>query len=127
MTDHHAHAKPVNRTARSVAAGGYNYEPGQRIGQTGAICSEAPIPTKTPPEGSPLCAGYHFARFTVVGYYGKGGRWVVRCDCGRYSVRTFRAISNPENVTDRCDDCNHKLHLRKIDWWRRHGTHYEGD
>ncbi len=41
---------------------------------------------------------------------GKKGRrkmsqWVVRCDCGRYEVRSARAMRSTENKEDRCQAC----------------------
>lgn len=32
-------------------------------------------------------------------------RWVVRCDCGTYEVRTSKAIRNDSNAVDACVRC----------------------
>lgn len=34
-----------------------------------------------------------------------GSLWVVRCDCGAYSMRKARAIKNPKNKNDMCAHC----------------------
>ncbi len=54
--------------------------------------------------------GYEYGFFTVLGALPwsqrSGGKnnfiYVVRCRCGKYAVRTLKAIKNPNNVNDMC-------------------------
>jgi len=60
--------------------------------------------------------GIKFGRLTVVGMVKMeqtelspdkktGGRWAVRCACGFYEMRTAKAVKNPKNSEDACQDC----------------------
>ncbi|MCA6219553.1 hypothetical protein [Photorhabdus antumapuensis] len=73
--------------------------------------------------------GYEYGFFTVLGVRPLSQRgnhknsaiYVVRCRCGKYAVRTLKAIKNPANVTDMCEHCLHLYNLR-----RRKIFHTEG-
>jgi hypothetical protein len=53
-------------------------------------------------------SGAVFGRLEVVGYYGSNGkgRWVCRCTCGKYVIRTSTALKKFKSPE--CDYC-HKL------------------
>lgn len=66
--------------------------------------------------------GSRFGRFTVLGLSKiRGGSWVVRCNCGVYSTRKARAITNCRNTQDRCDHCRHLAFLQRSEYHRRTG------
>lgn len=76
-----------------------------------------PLPTRRVQEGTPLeddLTGRRVGRLTVVGPSSKRpARWVVRCDCGVFSIRKARAIRNPENTSDCCGTCGYLAALRR--------------
>lgn len=120
---------PINRIAGLVVSGGEHYEPNTK-GNGGD--SEVPIAVVPVPKIIRKGAGYvdlvgrRFGRFTVLGLSACSSRaWVVRCDCGRYSLRTSKAIKNPVNVGDMCEHCRHLVYLRRTDIWRRTGKHVD--
>ena len=61
--------------------------------------------------------GLRFGRFTVIGcldiWKHSRAKWIVRCDCGHYEIRSAKAIRNPVNAEDRCYECRHFLHSRQ--------------
>lgn len=64
--------------------------------------------------------GRRVGRFQVIGMYRlRAGRWVVRCDCGDFEIRTAKAIKNPANSGDKCVVC------RKIDLSLRHDKYWK--
>ena len=120
--------RPVNRTAALVVSAGVQYAPNTK---GNGHDSENPIPTR-PVSRYELSAesfvdltGWRIGRLTVVGIAdlvgGKSMKWVVRCDCGRYSTRKAKAIKNEQNTQDRCDHCRHLAYLKREDVWRRTG------
>ena len=53
--------------------------------------------------------GIRFGRMTVVGYSDIiPKRWVCRCDCSAYELRSAKAIRNKENF-DMCYECRMKI------------------
>lgn len=64
--------------------------------------------------------GKRVGRFTVMGLAQDfKGSWVVRCDCGRYSTRKKKSLTNHENVQDRCEHCRHLAFLQRDEVLRR--------
>ncbi|PHM23943.1 hypothetical protein [Xenorhabdus budapestensis] len=65
--------------------------------------------------------GYEYGFFIVLGVrpwsQRSGGKnnsiYVVRCRCGKYAVRTLKAIRNPNNVNDMCVHCQHLFNRRR--------------
>lgn len=59
--------------------------------------------------------GRRQGRFVVMGMArDRKARWVVRCDCGCFEIRTAKALRNPNNADDKCVKC------RKLDQAKRH-------
>ena len=53
--------------------------------------------------------GARQGKLTVVGFSeGLKARWVVKCECGFYEIRTTQAIKNPNNGNDCCSECHMK-------------------
>lgn len=62
-------------------------------------------------------------RFTVVGLHATiKKRWVVRCSCGNYELRTTRALRNPNNYGDRCLLCRNMAFHKKDYAFHKQGT-----
>lgn len=117
MKDIHAR-KPIDRNAARVTSVGEHYEP--RVPKANLYDSDLPITIAPRHPRADNLEGRRVGRLTVIGYHGcrlnsKGEvihhRWVVRCDCGRWSVRKARVIKNPKSKEDCCDRC---LHLRSV-------------
>lgn len=50
--------------------------------------------------------GHRQGRFSVVGFAaGVKARWVVKCDCGFFEIRSTQALKNPNNGKDCCSEC----------------------
>ncbi|MDC9615715.1 hypothetical protein PSI19_17940 [Xenorhabdus khoisanae] len=77
--------------------------------------------------------GYEYGFFTVLGVLPlsqrSGGKnnsiYVVRCRCGKYAVRTLKAIKNLNNMNDMCVHCHHLFNLRRKEIYRTTGKDVE--
>lgn len=124
------HESPVNSTAARVMARGTEYVSG--VSNGAATYQEMPIATR--PIGRAAkqnphfvdCTGVKFGRFTVIGLAAEHPqRWVVKCACGFYSLRSTKAVRNPKNTTDCCKECQHLLYLKRTEIFRRTGRNVE--
>ena len=113
MKDIHAR-KPIDKTAARVLGSGEHYEP--EVSKANMYDSDLPIVVLATPRGVDSLVGKRSGRLSVIGYHGarikSNGeivthRWVMRCDCGRWTVRKSRAIKTPKTEEDCCDTCNH--------------------
>jgi hypothetical protein len=116
-------SRPVNSTAANVLRPGEHYETKKKIT---VLHWDAPPKIKEfhGPENENH-TGKKFGRLTVFGYYGKVkdmGMWIVRCSCGKYTIRRSKAIKNLKNDLDRCDFCRDLLERKNRDYYLRHGT-----
>jgi hypothetical protein len=122
---------PVDRTAAQVLARGEVWEP-NKIVLTGD--SDLPLPLlpvhrldAQQKEHFFKLKGLKFGLLTVIGIAaeqgakGNGLRFVVRCDCGKYTYRRSRSVRNTNNNIDRCEHCRHLLFLKKMEHFRRTG------
>jgi hypothetical protein len=74
-------------------------------------------------------AGMKFGRFTVQGWFStsngksKGARYSCLCLCGRYEIRSWRAISKPRHPDndDCCMRCEKAKQLKRSATWRAQG------
>jgi hypothetical protein len=72
-------------------------------------------PLKKPAINGPDLSGHRQGRLVAVGMHKeRQGRWVVRCDCGDFEIRTAKSLRNHANSADKCVKC------RKIDQAKRH-------
>lgn len=126
--DIHARS-PVNKMAAVVTGVGVSYCPDKR-GCKGLLHSAGPIemrPITASERCNPTfvdCTGRAVGRLRCVGmidprtgYYG----WLMRCACGRYTNRRQKAILNPCNKSDCCQECQQLLYLKRNQVWREHG------
>lgn len=104
-------SSPMNKTAALVTGKGEHYVSKKKI-----VTSHHanPIPTRKAPQVD--LTGLRVGRLTVKGLSrDTPKRWVVRCDCGMFSLRTARAIRNPNNGTDCCEECRQFLFLKHLE------------
>ena len=109
---------PINRTARAVISGGYQYQPkrSDEGEQWFDVCPLLLSPTREQslnPEFVDL-TGQRYGYLTVIGYAGKG-RWACKCICGRYALRKAKAIKQKRDSGFRpnsCSVCNNTARIR---------------
>ena len=102
---------PIDRQTAIVA-----FSPGERFQvepQAGLVTSMQPLPLRDKIQANPNMVdltGTQFERMTVIGLSRDYmGRWVVRCACGRYELRTAKAIragGKGECGAGLCFECN---------------------
>ena len=116
---------PINKMAAVVTGAGEHFTPCKLVLTND---SDTPIATRrftraeVRADGFLDLTGRRVGRFTVLGISRNFSRqWVVRCDCGRYSTRTAKAVKNPENTQDRCEHCRHLAFLRRDEYKRNTG------
>lgn len=116
---------PINKLAARQLSRGEHYESG--VNYRG-LESDVPLPIRAvnfQESRNPSFddfTGRKFGRLTVIGMYADGaGKWVCRCSCGSYLVRSSKAIKNQQNIHDACSECRHLMHLKRNEHWRRTG------
>lgn len=70
--------------------------------------------------------GKFFGNFTVIGIFSlnKFNKWVVRCICGCYEIRTTRTIKNATKFHEmRCQSCMDLERLRNKDYFSKNGRY----
>ena len=122
---------PVDRVAARVMRNGVHWTPNKNV-QTAdqRVPHELRNPLSIAPEHRRLI-GHKFGRMTVLGMSFERAKdhalWSVRCGCGIYTLRSAKAIRNPNNNWDCCEACRHLLYLKRKDIWKRTGkTVFEG-
>jgi len=113
---------PINKTAALVVSKGYSYE--TKTIKSNCLFSETilkTIPTPKHPNLKDL-TGDRFGRFKVIGLSAdKAKRWVVRCSCGNYELRTSKCIisNQPDQM---CIKCYSALQAIKKHDFKKHGV-----
>lgn len=124
---------PIDRAAFRSVMPGFEYEPDMKPG--GALIFDAPPPMASLKHGKPKdmpaedMSGRKFGRLTVVWHFGRKKKvglgaasqlWTCRCLCGRYTIRTAKAIkaANPDNM---CGICNHLEQIKRSELAARIG------
>lgn len=117
--------RPVDKTAALVTSGGVTYTPAFKDGTPPDydVCPEMMPWSKTrkiPSEHqlTDMVRG----RLTVVGKSVIKGMWVCRCLCGKFTLRSAKAIKNPRNDIDGCRDCRQLNYLRRHEKWISMGS-----
>lgn len=117
--------RPVDSLAARVTSPGVHYVPDKKHGSP---VFYAPPKTRQATATERLIPGYQDlvgitrGRLTTIGILdAKGIKWVMRCNCGSYVIRTSKAIKNDKNVADCCEDCRHILYQKRTSLWRRTG------
>lgn len=125
LFDRIAASVPLNVTAATVVSSGEHYEPKF----TNQAHWKEPPPIRPFPKHAPTSlpnfTGKQHGRLRVLGLHrhpdgnkNAGLRWVVRCVCGRYELRSTKALK-AERVTDdgqgdRCQACVHTRKLQRM-------------
>jgi len=104
---------PVDKTAAMTMARGVRFE-----NNVNFDCHnhwEACPPTRNPDKTCHVdLTGETCGRLKVIGLHATiKKRWVVRCSCGDYEIRTTRALRNPNNFGDRCLLCRNLAFYKK--------------
>ena len=109
------HSKPANKTAALVVSKGTEYD--HYVKSSGAMESDMPLPMLINiPSGSKKehdITGFRSGRFVVIGRSIRIGsekttfRWVAKCDCGTYAIRTRKSVLNESNG-DMCSKCRYR-------------------
>jgi hypothetical protein len=129
-----ADATPINRNAIAVTRNsGEHFTDGEDRPARNATLLHwencpplIPIPSIKHAHGRELARslmGKKFGRMTVVGLFrerlehlpiqDQAAIWVVRCTCGCYEGRRYKAINNPENTNDMCHNCRHLEFIKR--------------
>lgn len=69
--------------------------------------------------------GVKFGVLTVVGRI--AGKWVVECMCCAIEHRSTKAVLNPANKSDSCEDCRRPVTKLRSDIWHEFGVEFEYD
>lgn len=117
--------RPINATAARVVSTGTHYTPNKRHGSQ--VFDVRP-PTRKETSRDRSVPGYRDltsvrrGRLVAVGLSeGAAMKWVMRCDCGSYVIRTNKAVCNEANGADACEECRHLLYLKRNELHRRTG------
>ncbi len=102
--------RPANRTAAIVLRKGQHFEEPEYTN-----LFDAPLPLKRYP-GDKDMSGMRFFRFKIVGYVGYnsrgGSKWLMLCDCGKYTVRSRRAIKRMTEHNGKCSRCSYLEYIK---------------
>lgn len=120
--DEIASRRPVDRTAAAVTSEGPKWTGSSK--KLDMHCQATPHPMRPVAPNQPNLIGTACGNLTVVGlaawkaandrWNGSArSRWVCRCACSWYVVRTSKAIKNPKNVDDCCDRCRQLQFLKR--------------
>lgn len=119
------HEVPVNTTAGLVISSGESHDYVQSLGSP-----DYPLPLPVARAPLPECpnfvdlTGRRVGRLAVIGLSAdKRGRWVCRCACGMYTLRTAKALKN--GIAAPCTQCYKLAMAKKSDYFRRTGIHRE--
>lgn len=110
-------SRPVDAAAARVVGTGIHhaYEVPSHVAD-----SALPIPTTPVQNGQPDLTGVINHRLLVIGKAANAkGRWVCRCTCGTFCLRTTKAIRRRE--PDSCYACYMLATRKKSDYFRRTG------
>jgi hypothetical protein len=96
---------PVDRLAMTQLMAGEPFVPTAHDAATGWQDDPLPIFDREPGAGN-VTPGDRAGRVTVIGYAGKGKRWVVRCCCGAFGILDVAVLINPKpSKLPMCERC----------------------
>lgn len=109
--------RPANRTAGMVLQKGEHFE---EPNYTNLF--KAPL-LLIKYKGKRNLSGKRFFQFTVIGYLGmnnRSGRWLLKCDCGSYTVRSERAIKKIVEKNGKCSRCSYLDYIKSETYRERY-------
>lgn len=104
---------PVDRTAARVVGKGFHHEVKVKAGDTQTW--DAPPLSAPRPAAAADYTGVRRGFMTAFRYHeaGKNGsKWLVRCDCGNYEVRSIKKWAERQDLPDGCTRCR-RVHYVK--------------
>lgn len=129
----HTDLQPIDRIALRVMMPGIHYNLPDETIPTHHVHSSTPLPTRQITKqikmsrGFSDLTGHKQGRLTAMGLSSDvNGKWVVRCQCGAYEVRSAKSLTNPKNDSDRCYACRHEITRRRKDEWVKTGGNAQG-
>lgn len=121
MKDIHARA-PIDSTAARVTSQAPDYQLTEMKTES-SWDSELPIAVSSLPRFVDDLTGCKLGRLIAIGYHStrRSGqkkklvhhKWVMRCACGRYTVRTDKAIKAQSDPDHCCGHCNYMSIVKK--------------
>jgi hypothetical protein len=120
------HHLPIDgNAAKVIFAKGEHYNPKKKVLTAD---SDLPLPTRAITKGMRNAEGFmdvtgvRNGLLTCLGLSANTlSMWVVRCDCGKYSERSKKAMLNKENYMDRCEHCRQLVYLKRESFYRKYG------
>lgn len=118
---------PINKTAALVVGKGIDWTPNKKILTAD---SDFPLTIRSMIGENPQAihmvqtlVGKRCGRLTILGLSNDyKGKWVVRCQCGTFTLRNKKVLTNPENMKiDCCENCRHLLYIKRAEHFRRTG------
>lgn len=103
---------PVNRVAARVIKEGVAFDTSSHMGPRDQLEPYPLRPVQDIEKSIRQIIGHRYGRITVLGLSCVEKRWAVKCNCGIYTLRTMRAILNPANCNDCCEQCYYVLGIR---------------
>ncbi len=118
--------EPIDSVAGASMNKGAHFEPSQKFKINTLHWENKPPKQNNNTAIQKDLRGIKFGLLTVIEYYCKGkkntgGRWLVKCVCGHYEVRTAKAIKNPNNNGDRCCNCRWLHKKRRTQYYKTTG------
>ena len=119
------HEKPINATAARVVSRGEQHE----YMANNTVDSALPLPIRDIDTALMECpsfddlTGKRIGRLVVAGLSIELRRWVCRCDCGTYTLRTTKALKNGSAAP--CGQCYMLARAKRQEFTRRTGKHAE--
>lgn len=118
------HSRPVNSVAARVVSRGESFD--YRVDEHHAD-SDLPLPIRPPTSlelslpGFKNLAGVKFGRLVALGISAETkARWVCKCVCGCYVLRTAKAIKSG-HVGSCCNRCKLLANSKSAEFFRRTG------
>lgn len=111
---------PVNKMAARVVSAGPDYSLSD-FKPENEVDSVLPYVLLRCPDGVDNLLGERWGRVEVIGFHSikrsgknlKDYKWVVRCACGMYSIRTSLTIKRKSNPDECCGRCNYLKIIRR--------------
>jgi len=125
MSELKGHEVPINKTAALVVSKGYSYE--TKTINSQCLFSENGLKLKSLHKNAVDLTGIKFGRFVVVGLSAdsKKPKWVVRCSCGNFEVRSAKCIRKML-IDQMCIKCYSALQaIKKSEWAAGKGRDFE--
>jgi hypothetical protein len=114
--------RPVDGNTASAISGGTNYEPAYKNTDHIGFFKVRPFIPDIPRhaiqihEQAKKFIGERRSRLVIVAWFGAGGKWLCRCDCGYYVVRKLTFLKNKDKF-DACPECRFVIQKRRHHHW----------